>query len=421
MKPCAYCVVVLMLCAVAPLLSRAAETEAERMVSTLLGATNLTPAEVPSPTPAADTLMEEPEVGIDTAVTTPETRTEPLPSPQPDEGAEVSVFPAGSEINPALFSEDSIPTDLVIQVETDTEPVRPNTPDEQLFPLVTPGTLAGKLTDHRGRPIRGARVVLFNDTTYKSMQSTPGGNFGFNVLVSNEYTLTVTFENQFYYTNLYLAPPDASLLKIAFTMPITVYGQLIIDKAPAQYGLFLRLSNAEGGRAGAIVLSNGLFRIPNLTPGRYTMVLERRKRFIDRRLHESRFYVVPVTLTTDTVRIVINRDRRNLTGNVIIDNLPRRYVDAIVILKDARTGGRLIHREVHTYYQEGNFLFEHVQPGFYTIEAIQTQREWQSARKTIVIRPQDKEPRVAINVQTVPNADKKRIEQLKRQFSPKSL
>lgn len=420
MKPCACCVLVILF-AVAPLLGHGAETEAERMVNTLLGGTNVSPATVPpsaAPSPASE---EEPEIGIDTAVTTPETRTEPLPSPTPSEEPEVSVFPAGADIDPSLFTEDTFPTDLVIQVETDTEPVRPDTRDEQLFPLVTPGTLAGKLTDHRGRPIRGARVVLFNDSTYKSMLSTPGGNFGFNVVVSNEYTLTVSYENQFFYTNLYLAPPDASLIKIAFVMPITVFGQLIIDKKPAQYGLFLRLSNAEGGRAGAVVVSNGLFRIPNLTPGRYTLVLERRKRFIDRRLNESRFYLVPVTLTTETVRIVINRDRRNLTGNVIIDGLPRRYVDAIVILKDARTGGRLIHREAYTYYQEGNFLFPHVQPGMYTIEAIQTQREWQSGRKTVVVRPQDREVRVNINVQTDPNADKKRIEQLKRQFSPKSF
>lgn len=420
MKPCAYCVIVMM-CVMAPFICGGAETEAERMVNTLLGGTNVTPAAVPPTASPAAPSEEEPEVSVDTAVTTPETRTEPLPSPAPSEEPEVSVFPAGSEINPALFTEDTFPTDLVIQVEHDIEPVRPDTRDEQLFPLVTPGTLAGKLTDHRGRPIRGARVVLFNDSTYKSMLSTPGGNFGFNVVVSNEYTLTVSYENQFFYTNLYLAPPDASLIKIAFVTPITVYGQLIIDKKPAQYGLFLRLSNAEGGRAGAVVVSNGLFRIPNLTPGRYTMVLERRKRFIDRRLNESRFYLVPVTLTTETVRIVINRDRRNLIGNVIIDGLPRRYVDAIVILKDARTGGRLIHRETYTYYQEGNFLFPHVQPGIYTIEAIQTQREWQSGRKTVVVRPQDKEVRVNINVQTDPNADKKRIEQLKRQFSPKSF
>lgn len=420
MMPKVRLAVVCMCLATAPICL--AETEAERMVSTLLGGTNVSPAQMPPVTtaaPPAAAQEEEPEVAVDTAVTTPETHTEPLPTPTPEEGTEVSVFPAGGEITPEQYDAQPFPTDLVVQVEQPAEPTRPETRDEELFPLVTPGTLAGKLTDHRGRPIHGARVVLFNDATYKSMRTTPGGNFGFNIFASNEYTLTVTYENQFFYTNLYLAPPAASLLKIAFVMPITVYGQLIIDNKPAQYGLFLRLNNAEGGRAGAVVLSNGLFRIPNLTPARYTMILERRKRFIDRRIHESRFYVVPVTLTTETVRIVINRDRRNLTGNILIDNLPRRYVDAIVILRDARTGGRLIHRESYTYYNEGNFLFPHVQPGIYTIEAVQSQGEWQSGRKTIVIRPQDKNPHVNINVQTDPHADKKRIEQLKRQFMPR--
>ncbi|MCX7847749.1 MAG: carboxypeptidase-like regulatory domain-containing protein [bacterium] len=396
------------------------ETDAERMVSTLLGGTNISPAAVPAVAPTAPEPAEEeePEMAVDTAVTKPDTRTEPLPTTTPDEAAEVSVFPAGGEVSPEMFQQQPFPTDLVLQVEHEPAPARPETRDEPRFPFVSPGTLAGKITDHRGRPVRGARVVLFNDTTYKSMLSTPGGNFGFNIFATNEYTLTVTYENQFFYTNLFLAPPAATLLKIAFVVPITVYGQLIIDKKPAQYGLFLRLNNAEGGRAGAVVLSNGLFRIPNLTPARYTLILERRKRFIDRRLHESRFYVVPVTLTTETVRIVINRDRRNLTGNILIDNLPRRYVDAIVILRDARTGGRLIHREAYTYYTEGSFLFPHVQPGIYLIEAVQSQGEWQSSRKTIVVRPQDKNPHVNINVRTDPQADTKRIEQLKRQFSP---
>ncbi len=281
---------------------------------------------------------------------------------------------------------------------------------------VIPGLLAGKTTDYSGKPIEKVKIVLFSTNSYKEMQSTPGGNFGFNIIESNEYTLTAQMENQFFHTNIFLVPGKKEFVSIKFSVPMNVYGQLFIDGKPAQYGLFLRLIGKHGGQAGGIVLSNGNFRIKNITPGRYTMVLERRKRFIDRRLNETRFYYVPITLTTETARVYINRDKRRLVGNVVIDHLPRRNVAALVILKDAKTNGLLIHREARTYYNQGYFVFENIIPGDYILQAAQNQREWMSGKVHVKVRKAKKTTKVLIDVTPDPNAPARRLRNLRKQF-----
>jgi hypothetical protein len=279
------------------------------------------------------------------------------------------------------------------------------------------GTVVGRVTDHRGRPLPGVKMVLFNDESYREMQSTPRGNFGFSITNSAEYTLTATLENQFYFTNLFLEPEHGALVHVRFRMPITIYGQLSIDGEAAQQGLFLRCINAQGGQAGGIVESNGYFTIKNLTPGNYTMVFERRKRFIDNRINENRFYYIPVTLTSDTARITVERDRRRVMGHVIIDGLPRRHVDAVIVLKDAKTKGRLIHREMYSYYQEGYFVFEHVPPGAYTLQATQSQREWKSSEIPVYVGMRDRIVRVTMDISPDPERHAKELLDLRRHFT----
>jgi len=286
---------------------------------------------------------------------------------------------------------------------------------EKTFSVI-PGLLAGKTTDYSGKPIGRVKIVLFSTNSYKEMQSTPGGNFGFNIVESNEYTLTAQMENRFFHTNIFLVPDKKEFVSIKFTVPMNIYGQLFIDGKPAQYGLFLRLIDKHGGQAGGIVLSNGNFRIKNITPGRYTMVLERRKRFIDRRLNETRFYYVPITLTTETARVYINRDKRRLVGNVVINHLPRRNVAALVILKDAKTNGLLIHREARTYYNQGYFVFENIIPGDYILQAAQNQREWMSDKVHVKVKKSKKTTKILIDVTPDPTAPARRLRNLRKQF-----
>ena len=310
-----------------------------------------------------------------------------------------------------------LPTNTVeekVEEEINIEIPQTNFPPKKT--VVKPGILAGRTTDYKGKPVQGVKVVLFSKGSYKEMQSTPGGNFGFSVTESNEYTLTAQYGNQFIHTNIYLLPGMNTLIPLHFSVPMTIYGRLYIDGKPAQYGLFLRLIGRHGGQAGGIVLSNGIFHIKNLTPGRYTMVFERRKRFIDRRLNETRFYYVPITLTSETARIYVERDKRRIFGNVIIDGLPRRNVDALVILKDAQTGGLLIHREAHTYYNQGYFCFENILPGTYILQAAQNQREWMSDKVVVTVKRSTKAKKVVIDVLPDPTAPARRLKNLRRQF-----
>lgn len=288
--------------------------------------------------------------------------------------------------------------------------------EEKRGQALRPGALVGKVTSHKGTPLAGVKVVLFSDESYHSMKTTPGGNFGFSIISTNNYTLTASFGNEFFYTNLYLIPARGAYAAVQFVMPITVYGKLFIDEKPAQYGMLLRFINNRGAQAGGIVLSNGLFTVKRMTPGRYVMVCERRKRFIDNRINEQRFYYTPMTVTTDTMRIELTRDRRKLRGQINIDGLPRRYVDAIVIMKDARTDGLLIHREVPTYYEDGVFEFNHVQPGRYRLQAVQRQREWVSREVLINVPARATVRRVTLDVITDPDAHRKYIDDLKKQF-----
>ncbi|MCX7003250.1 MAG: carboxypeptidase-like regulatory domain-containing protein [bacterium] len=357
---------------------------------------------------------DEAEIGIDTAVDLKEVVTQAIKGNGTDTTAEVGVFTSASDLFTGTLA-------VATALATTTTPEQIVIPVEEvpLNTYVRPGTIVGNIKDHNRRPVARVKVVLFNDTSYKTMQSTPGGNFAFNITESNTYTLTAAIENQFFFTNLFMTPGQAVLVRVQFRMPITVFGQLFIDGQPAQHGLFMRLVNAQGAQAGAIVMSNGYFRIARLTPERYTLVLERRKMFIDRRLDENRFYYVPITLTTQTARIRIERDRRLLHGMVTLDSLPRTHVDAIVIMKDARTNGKLIYREAPTYYQEGRFVFANVQPGSYLLQAVQRQREWVSDVQPVVVQPNDRAPRMTINVVLDKNAERKRIEQLRKQFMPR--
>jgi len=283
-------------------------------------------------------------------------------------------------------------------------------------PDVQIGAVVGNVTDFYGRKLKNVKVAIFNDDYYRDMKSTRRGNFGFSVPESNTYTLTASFENQFYYTNMVLVPTQSYLNPIRFVQPITVQGQLIIDGEPAQYGLFLRLVGKHGGQSGGIVLSNGYFRIQKMTPGRYTMILERRKRFIDRRLNENRFYYFTVSITRPIVRIIVERDRRKLEGFVMVDGLPRRHVDALIVLKDYKSKGMLIHREAYTYPKDGYFVFNNIQPGQYIIQATQTRREWKSKALVVRVGPKMLRKRVKIEVTTDPTAKDREIEDLKRQF-----
>jgi hypothetical protein len=321
-----------------------------------------------------------------------------------------------AEVTPVEDFEKDLFTTLV---EEDRGPVTSEVEiieEEVPPPVVKTGALVGNVTDYYGRKLKGVSVTLFNDDYYREMKSTYRGNYGFSVPLSNKYTLTASFENQFIYTNMFLVPSKSYFAPIRFVRPITVRGQLIMDGEPAQYGLFLRLVGRHGGQAGGIVLTNGYFRIRNLTPGRYTVICERRKRFIDRRINENRFYYFTVPLTNTTARIIVERDRRKLEGNVILDGLPRRHVDALVVVKDALTRGMLIHREAYTYPKDGYFAFNNIQPGVYYLQATQSYREWKSKPILVRIGPKALRKRVAIDVVTDPSAKDRELENLKRQF-----
>jgi hypothetical protein len=142
--------------------------------------------------------------------------------------------------------------------------------------------------------------------------------------------------------------------------------------------------------------------------------------FIDRRLDESRFYFVPLTMTTETMRIRIERDRRNLSGRITFSGLPQRHVDAIVILRDARTNGKLIYREAPTYFTGGSFFFDHIQPGAYTLTAVQRRGQWQSDPQPFSVSPMDGACRVNVDVVLDKDAARKQLDQLRKQFMPYS-
>ena len=469
----AACVAAALLAAL-PLCAAETPAKAEDMVANLLGGTAAPPEEadldipivtdlppaavreapaVPNELPAAPRAAGAPSPAA-APRTIPFQGTAAAPAPEGGADADAEVRVVGVPTNEAVQAEEpEVPVDSAVarkdaqvisltitaatnedrevRIDTSTAPTQrgatgaaavavaaaaPGAQAEAAPLAVLPGTLVGKVTDHAGRPMENVKVVLFNDNSYNEMPTTPHGNFGFSVRESNTYTLTATFGNQFQYTNICLLPARAYYFRMSFVMPVTVYGQLLMDGKPAQYGLLLRLIGEKGGQAGGIVLSNGIFRIVGITPGAYTMVCERRKRFIDRRINESRFYYLPIVLTTETARITFQRDRRSITGKVILDGLPRRHVDALIALNDAKTGGQLVHREVYTYYQEGYFVFDNVAPGTYTLQATQTDRLWKSRPVTCVLRPTDKSVNIQIDIVTDTEAERRRLLNLRKQF-----
>ena len=191
--------------------------------------------------------------------------------------------------------------------------------ESEIGPLFSgPGLLTGKALNHLGQPLANVLTRFFqaeDGDNLKSMPTTRKGTYAYYVTSSNYYTLTAHYKNQFFFTNMVLMPGRRYDVNLRFVTPMTVYGKLTVDGEDAQKGVFIRLMGQNGDQAGAVVVTNGLFRIPDLTPGSYTMVLERRKRFIDERINEGRFYYFPIVLTNEAVHITVNRDRRDLYPN----------------------------------------------------------------------------------------------------------
>ena len=288
------------------------------------------------------------------------------------------------------------------------------------LPFSGPGLLTGKVVNHKGEPMANVQTRFFraeDSEDLRTMLTTRKGTYAYYVTSSNYYTLTAHYKNQFFFTNLVLTPGRRYDVNIRFVMPMTVYGKLTVDGEDAQRGVFLRLMNQEGAQAGGLVVTNGLFCIKDITPGRYTMVLERRKRFIDERINEGRFYYFPITLTNEGVRISVDRDRRDLYGYVLMDGNPLRHLDARVILRDARSNGMLIHMEADTYSKEGFYIFKHVQPGVYYLEALHSDKRLRSQRSMVTVKPKQKKVKTFLNLISDPNREKREMEQLKRQFT----
>ena len=290
-------------------------------------------------------------------------------------------------------------------------------PTDEIISNAAPGIVAGKVMDHLGRNLINVKVSLFNDATFKEMKTISGGNFAFNVTGSNKYYLSVSYGNEYFYTNIMVLPDTGVFVAVRFVVPITVYGQLFVDGEPCPEGTLIRCIGKTYNEAGGLVMTNGYFRLKNITPGNYVVVLERRKRFIDDRINEGRYYHFNVNLTSTTVRIFVDRDRRNLTGNVLIDSMKKRYVNALIILKDANTDGMLIHREAYTYYRDGYYVFKNLQAGSYKVYAVSGDHTWQSEPVLINVNPQStKNVKADINVITDPLRKKKELENLKKQF-----
>ena len=282
------------------------------------------------------------------------------------------------------------------------------------------GLLTGKVVNHKGEPMANVQTLFFraeDSEDLKSMLTTRKGTYAYYVTSSNYYTLTAHYKNQFFFTNLVLQPGYRYDVNIRFVTPMTVYGKLTVDGEDAQKGVFLRLMSPEGAQAGGLVVTNGLFCIKDITPGRYTMVLERRKRFIDERINEGRFYYFPITLTNEGVRITVDRDRRDLYGYVLMDGNPLRHLDARVILRDARSNGMLIHMEADTYSKEGFYIFKHVQPGVYYLEALHGDKRLRSQRAMVTVKAKQKKVKTFLNLVSDPNKEKRDMENLKRQFT----
>ena len=288
------------------------------------------------------------------------------------------------------------------------------------LPFSGPGLLTGKVVNHKGEPMENVLTRFFraeDSEDLRTMLTTRKGTYAYYVTSSNYYTLTAHYKNQFFFTNMVLTPGRRYDVNIRFVMPMTVYGKLTVDGEDAQRGVFLRLMNQEGAQAGGLVVTNGLFCIKDITPGRYTMVLERRKRFIDERINEGRFYYFPITLTNEGIRISVDRDRRDLYGYVLMDGNPLRHLDARVILRDARSNGMLIHMEADTYSKEGFYIFKHVQPGVYYLEALHGDKRLRSQRSMVTVKPKQKKVKTFLNLISDPNKEKREMEQLKRQFT----
>jgi hypothetical protein len=287
-------------------------------------------------------------------------------------------------------------------------------------PFAGNGLLTGKVVNHKGEPMANVQTLFFraeDSEDLRSMLTTRKGTYAYYITSSNYYTLTAHYKNQFFFTNMVLMPGHRYDVNIRFVMPMTIYGKLTVDGEDAQRGVFLRLMNQEGAQAGGLVVTNGLFCIKDITPGRYTMVLERRKRFIDERINEGRFYYFPITLTNEGVRISVDRDRRDLYGYVLMDGNPLRHLDARVILRDARSNGMLIHMEADTYSKEGFYIFKHVQPGVYYLEALHGDKRLRSQRSMVTVKPKQKKVKTFLNLVSDPNREKREMEQLKRQFT----
>ena len=288
------------------------------------------------------------------------------------------------------------------------------------LPFSGPGLLTGKVVNHKGEPMANVQTRFFraeDSEDLRTMLTTRKGTYAYYVTSSNYYTLTAHYKNQFFFTNMVLTPGRRYDVNIRFVMPMTIYGKLTVDGEDAQRGVFLRLMNQEGAQAGGLVVTNGLFCIRDITPGRYTMVLERRKRFIDERINEGRFYYFPITLTNEGIRISVDRDRRDLYGYVLMDGNPLRHLDARVILRDARSNGMLIHMEADTYSKEGFYIFKHVQPGVYYLEALHGDKRLRSQRSMVTVKPKQKKVKTFLNLVSDPNKEKREMEQLKRQFT----
>ena len=100
-----------------------------------------------------------------------------------------------------------------------------------------------------------------------------------------------------------------------------------------------------------------------------------------------------------------------------MDGNPLRHLDARVILRDARSNGMLIHMEADTYSKEGFYIFKHVQPGIYYLEALHSDKRLRSKRAMVTVKAKAKKVKSSLNLVSDPMKEKREMEQLKRQFN----
>lgn len=136
-----------------------------------------------------------------------------------------------------------------------------------------PGNVTGNVSDNLSQPIANATVYLLQgSTTIKSILTDSLGNYSLNGLATGNYTLQASASGFQFGTSSINIIPGATLIS-NFTLqpnPGSIQGT-VTDGLNPLANAFVQVLNGNVIVASTLTNTNGVYTLPNLSPGNYTI------------------------------------------------------------------------------------------------------------------------------------------------------